>query len=88
MSMAIGPIKTRPVSCRLIVTVQCCLMGIARTQSYPVKETAMGYEGDELVSDLPMVEDVPLSVLSDDEDVAAAYQRDIGVPVAAFQSAM
>jgi len=48
----------------------------------------MGYEGDDLVSDLPMVDDVPLSALNGDEDGASARRGDTGVPVAEFQSAV
>jgi hypothetical protein len=48
----------------------------------------MGFEGDDLVSDLLVVDDVPLSALTGDEDVAAASRDDTAVPVAEFQSSV
>lgn len=47
----------------------------------------MGFEGEPLVSNIPAVNDVPLSVLTRDKELAGASD-DIDVPVAEFQSSV
>lgn len=47
----------------------------------------MGYEGDTLVSNLPALDEVPLSALAGSEDPAKA-QDEPCVPVAEFQSSV
>jgi hypothetical protein len=47
----------------------------------------MGFEGELLVSKIPAVDDVPLSVLTGDEDMAVGGE-DTDVPVAEFQSSV
>lgn len=47
----------------------------------------MGFEGELLVSNIPAVDDVPLSVLTVDENLAGA-NGDTDVPVAEFNSSV
>lgn len=48
----------------------------------------MGSEGEVLMSNIPAVDDVPLSVLALDEDQESGSGDDTDVPVAAFQSSV
>ncbi|MEY9891805.1 hypothetical protein ABIA35_003347 [Catenulispora sp. MAP12-49] len=47
----------------------------------------MGFEGELLVSDIPVVDDVPLSMLAADGDLLTRSD-DTDVPVAEFQSSV
>lgn len=63
--------------------------GNARHPLLSNEEAAMGFEGEFLVSNIPAVDDMPLSMVmaTGDEDLAANGE-DTDVPVAEFQSAV
>ena len=53
---------------------------------YSNEEAAMGFEGELLVSTIPAVEEVPLSMLAGEHPTVGGEDTD--VPVAEFQSSV
>jgi hypothetical protein len=55
--------------------------------SHPNEEAVMGFEGELLISTIPAVDDVPLSMLAGDEGLTVGGEE-TDVPVAEFQSSV